>query len=613
METQKKKRFRFTKLFSRKKPFYLNNVVETDQAVTGLVSSDTTTSFQFDTFISDTLIERVDSKAEPNLIATSTQTTDNLCCHEYAMPSEKRQQGDFIVSPDEALRDIQSFERTSFSMDSVGSEESAVNKVLFTEEDNSLPSTPKKSVDSTSLEDLGIETTPRTSNFSCVSVNDTDHKDEYVLPVVPVAASTALRFDDLVGAAVDVLNISKNAINIFNKEPSTDSCDLSKGSHQNNEDVSKVMIANGGVVTKKPLKSSCATYSEAVTDVEMLLRTPSRNERRTTLIVGKTLTIVSSTMTPKRKNYEIESDMNISQVDDIFDDLCDSPDRAIRFSNCNFRVIKKRMVESFDFDNVYNPFEISDMEMHSIVGKENNDAENIEQTNFDGYDDLMESFDFENAKAFGESSQSSFHDDDIANSFDDVKWESNVQTEVFATSESECIDVQSPRDENINLVIQAMQNFSINRVGVTKNLRGVAYSPKSALQIMADKCKDQLDARVRKMAGADVSPEGKSFNDDCERSHLVRAILTPPAPKRNDFRTFTAMEDSKTRLSPNNVLCFPVSNEKTSDNLMKQKNTTNALTDAFVEVEVKTLDAKEDQTKTISVRDRIAMFDSQKW
>ena len=141
-------------------------------------------------------------------------------------------------------------------------------------------------------------------------------------------------------------------------------------------------------------------------------------------------------MTPKRKNYEIESDMNISQVDDIFDDLCDSPDRAIRFSNCNFRVIKKRMVESFDFDNVYNPFEISDMEMHSIVWKENNDAENIEQTNFDGYDDLMESFDFENAKAFGESSQSSFHDDDIANSFDDVKWESNVQTEVFATSES---------------------------------------------------------------------------------------------------------------------------------------------------------------------------------
>ena len=70
METQKKKRFRFTKLFSRKKPFYLNNVVETDQAVTGLVSSDTTTSFQFDTYISDTLIERVDSKAEPNLIAT---------------------------------------------------------------------------------------------------------------------------------------------------------------------------------------------------------------------------------------------------------------------------------------------------------------------------------------------------------------------------------------------------------------------------------------------------------------------------------------------------------------------------------------------------------------
>jgi hypothetical protein len=253
------------------------------------------------------------------------------------------------------------------------------------------------------------------------------------------------------------------------------------------------------------------------------------------------------------------------------------------------------------------------MEPRSIVGKENNNAENIEQTNFDGYDDLMESFDFENAKAFGESSPSSFHDDDIANSFDDVKWESNVQTEVFATSESECIDVQSPRDENINSVVQAMQNFSINRVGVTKNLRGVAYSPKSALQIMADKCKDQLDARVRKMAGADVSPEGKSFNDDCERSHLVRSIVTSPAPKRNDFRTHTTMEDRKTRMSPNNVLCFPVSNENKSDNLMKQKNTTNALTDAFVEVEVKTLDAKEDQTKTISVRDRIAMFDSQKW
>lgn len=620
METQTKKRIRFSKLFSRKKkPFYLNHVVETDQAVTGLVSSATTTSFQFDAFFSDPSIERDESKAEPNLILASIQTTDNPFCHKYPISSEKGQRGDSIISPDEALRDIQSFERTSFSMDSVDSEESAINKVLFTEEDNSLPCTPKKSVDLTSHEDIVNESTPRTSNFSCVSVNDTDHKDEDVLPVVTKAASTALRFDDLVGAAVDVLNISKDAINIFKKEPPTDACDLSKSLPQNNEDTSKVIFVNGGVVTKKPLKSSCSTYSEAVTDVEMLLRTPIRNERRTTVIVGKTQSIVSSTMTPKRKNYENESEMNVSQVEDIFDDLDDSPDRAIRFSNCNFHVIKKRTIESFDFDNVYNPFETSDMEAQCIVGKENKNAENIEHINFDGHEDLMDSFDFENAEAFGESSPSNFCDVDPANSFDDVKWESNIQTEVFATSENEFFkDMQSRRDENVNSVLQAMQNISIKRDGATKKRQGVSYSPKSALQIMADKCKDQLDARVRKMAGANVSPEGKSFNDDCERSHLVRETLTPPAPKRHDLRIPTTMDDRKTRSSPNNVLCFPVSNEKKTDNLIKQKmpksmNTTNAATGAFLVDEVKSLDVKDDQTKIISVRERIAMFNSQKW
>lgn len=600
MESRTRKRSRFTNLFSRKKPFYLKRpAVETNlEAAAGLVSNIVSPSFQCNTMIDDST-ERVESKSKPQLISSATQTIDDLCSQIDITPSDNGTQVDPKISTDEALRDIQSFERLSFSVDSVDSDQTEVNKILFLEEDNSLPLTPTRTSSSTTDKELGlIETTPRTRNFNTVSVVDTTLTDQHVPSTPTVHASTALRLDDLVGAAVDVLNMSKNAINIFSKESTTDSSDDCHSSAQNYQDISKVLFVNAGVVTKKPLKSGCATYSELVTDVEMVLKTPSRSERKTSLIIGKTQSIVSSTRTPKRVAYENDS------VDDIFDELDDSPDRAIRFSNCNFPVTKKTMNDFFDFENAYNPFEVSDTEDQPYKQKDPIIAEKVLQRNSDGFEELIESFDFENAKAFGEYLSPSTSAVDGGDAFGSISLEDNVHKKGSVKSSSGHFDeIKSASDENIKSVINSLYSLSVQRL-----------SPKSALQIMADECKDQLDTHVRKMAGASVSPESKHVNVNseenrqCNRCNTFRlgGYASPPVPNHDDLAAQKTGVDRKANVSPNNVFSFP-NTDKTKVTTQESQKT------SFVEGTVKSLETDERAMNMTSVKERIALFNSHKW
>jgi hypothetical protein len=592
-------------LFSRKKPFYLKRPVETNlEAAAGLVSNTVSPSFHCNTIIDDST-ERVESESKPHLISSATQTIDDLCSQIDITPSDNGTQVDPKMSTDQALRDIQSFERLSFSVDSVDSEQTEVNKILFTEEDNSLATTPTRTLSSTTDKELGlIETTPRTRNFSTVSVVDTTLTDQHVFPIPIVHASTALRLDDLVDAAVDVLNISKNAINIFSKESTADISGNCQPSTQNYQDISKVLFVNAGVVTKKPLKSGCATYSESVTDVEMVLKTPSRSERKTSLIIGKTQSIVSSTRTPKRVTYEKDSDSNSSHVGDIFDDLDDSPDRAIRFSNCNFQVPKKTMNEFFDFENAYNPFEVSDSEDQPYKEKDPINAENVVRHNSDGFEELIESFDFKNAKAFGEYLSPNTRTNDEGDAFGYITWENDVHKKGSVKSSSEHLDeIKSSSDENIKSVINSLYSLSVQRL-----------SPKSALQIMADECKDQLDTNVRKMAGASVSPESKSVNVYSEEARQgdrynkfrFDGYASPPVPKHDDLVASRVGVHRKANVSPNNVFGFP-NPEETNLTTQKSQNA------SFVGAKVKSPETKERAMKMTSVKERIALFNSHKW
>lgn len=600
LETQKKKRGRLTNLFSRKKTFFRKRQVKEDQAAAGLVSNTSSPSIHYNTTI-DLLTEKFESESEPDLISSATQMTDLFS--QIDTPADNSERSDPIMSPDETLRDIQAFDACA-SVGSIDSQQSKVNKVLFAEEDNYLSVTPTKPVSATPDEELSlIETTPRTRNVSNVSVIDTTQTDQYASPIQTLQPSNALRLDDLLGAAVDVLHISKNAINIFSKEPVTDD----SRSTQNYEDISKVLFVNGGVVTKKPLKSGGVAYCEAVTDVELLLRTPSRNERKTALIVGKKQSIVSSAMTPKREHRNNDGDTNTSLVDDIFDGLDDSPDRAIRFSNCNFQVTMKKASESFDFENAYNPFQVSHTEDQSNAGKETIDAVHIDNNNIDKCEELMESFDFENAEAFGKSLPPSFCAEE-SDSFDDENWEKNIYPRGSVTSSSEQLArTESTRDEKINSVIKDLHNLSIKRDYAIKSNQ---ISPKSALQIMADKCKDKLDANVRKMAGASVSPE-KAFGVDSEKNHQknrCNEVVAPSAPKLLNASTPKTIQDRKTNFSPNNIFCFPEPND-TQESPKAFNNTM----DAFVEDTVLTPNGKDSPMKMKSVRERVAFFNSQKW
>lgn len=522
------------------------------------------------------------------------------------------------ISPQETLKDIQKFEENTPILPSVKSE---LKRTLFTEVSGE-PITPPKLFKVASCDEEDFNSTPKIKNIGLEIPED--RKSPAVITVLP-KPSALPSLDELIGAAKDVVKLSKDAVNIFNI--SNDSNDSeTKTETPTSKDTGDLQAdpMNGAKVVKRPLKVGANVYSDSETNIEMLLKTPIRGERRTTLIVGKSQSIITAIATPKKP--EVFSKVLVfdkpSPIDDIFDDLDDSPDRAIRFSNCNFQVITKNQHSSTTIGFVFNPFEDSISEEDLDIVKE--DCEECkrnldnEKVGSDFVKDVESNdvwFSFQNQK----------------DAFSPIDWAMKSSAQKHLTSNGSCDDspakvITSPEDllkkiEDAKAIIAALKGLAITKANEKKEIHNDKKSnysdtknhlllPQRALHNIANESKDGLDmVSIRQISplynieSSAAVTESVTPSDDCKKvlfhSPTIQDIL--PQTQKHNF------------VSPDGVTRFPnsdctTSNDDTSDFDIKQNKTTIVCRNILMDVNDST---PKDPRRTISIKERIKFFELQ--